>query len=496
MFKFILLLLFCACVTSQSLIVDPKKTLVYGPGLKPSQIVLPVRYFFIQAVDHDGKLFDHTPKQDFSVIIKGNSPHGICRNNVNIIDRGDGSFIVRYTIIDWCDKINIEVKYNGSHVADSPYFTRETVYSEKCNCPQDLNLWLINNYCPKSDKQIEWDLHSFKRVNFSAIRENLLKRYNMPNSVSLCHYVVKNQEIHRQCYGKYTGFKMFMDATLLSLARIVALPDMEFYLNLGDWPLSKKGGQQRTSGPYPIFSWCGSDDSYDIVLPTYDLTESTLESMGRVSLDMLSVQAQRYPWEEKDNKAFWRGRDSRRERLDLLDLARKHPDMINASITNFFFFRDEEEKYGPTVAHISFMDFFKYKYQLNIDGTVASYRFPYLLGGDSLVLKQTSPFYEHFYSKLVANKHYVPFKRDLSDLLEKIKWAKENDVRAKEIASAGRSFAEENLMPLNIYCYHMTLFKEWSTRLVSPIVVLPGMEKLEQSTKCTCKSAARPKDEL
>lgn len=211
-----------------------------------------------------------------------------------------------------------------------------------------------------SDKQIVWDLHSFKKVNFSAIRDNLLKRYaSTPESVSLCHYVVKHQEIWRQCYGKYTGFKMFMDATLLALNRVVALPDMEFYLNLGDWPLSKKGGQQRTSGPYPIFSWCGSDDSYDIVLPTYDLTEASIENMGRVTLDMLSVQRKDYPWDTKEDKAFFRGRDSRRERLDIVDLSKKHPDLLNASLTNFFFFRNEEDKYGPKVPHISFMEFFR-----------------------------------------------------------------------------------------------------------------------------------------
>lgn len=268
---------------------------------------------------------------------------------------------MRYTIADWCDNLEINVQYNNTHVAQSPYLMRNKVYSERCYCPQELNLWLLNNDCAAftEDKQISWDLHSFKRVNFSAIRANLLKRYNAPESISLCHYVVKNQQIWRTCYGKYTGFKMFMDATLSALARVVLLPDMEFYLNLGDWPLSKKGGQQRTSGPYPIFSWCGSDDTYDITLPTYDITESTIENMGRVMLDMLSVQKDEYSWESKDEKAFFRGRDSRRERLDLIELARKYPDAINASITNFFFFRNEEHKYGPKVPHISFMDFFK-----------------------------------------------------------------------------------------------------------------------------------------
>lgn len=135
--------------------------------------------------------------------------------------------------------------------------------------------------------------------------------------------------------------------------------DMEFFVNLGDWPLMKKGGQSRTTGPYPIFSWCGSDDTFDIVMPTYDITESTLENMGRITLDMLSVQHVTKMWPDKIDKAFWRGRDARRERLQLIEIGRAHPDLFNVSLTNFFFFRDEEHRYGPKVPHISFMDFFK-----------------------------------------------------------------------------------------------------------------------------------------
>jgi hypothetical protein len=55
------------------------------------------------------------------------------------------------------------------------------------------------------------------------------------------------------------------------------LPDIEFFMNLGDWPLNDI--KQKTI--LPIVSWCGSNDAHDIILPTYDLTESTLEMMGR-----------------------------------------------------------------------------------------------------------------------------------------------------------------------------------------------------------------------
>lgn len=80
----------------------------------------------------------------------------------------------------------------------------------------------------------------------------------------------------------------------------------------------------------------------------------------RVSLDMMSVQANTGPlWPEKNATAFWRGRDSRQERLELVKLSRAHPHIIDAAFTNFFFFKHDESLYGPLVKHVSFFDFFK-----------------------------------------------------------------------------------------------------------------------------------------
>ena len=49
------------------------------------------------------------------------------------------------------------------------------------------------------------------------------------------------------------------------------------------------------------------------------------------------------------------------------------------------------------------------------------------MAGDSVVFKQDSHYYEHFYHDLQPMVHYIPFERDLSDLEEKIKWAKSHD---------------------------------------------------------------------
>ena len=95
----------------------------------------------------------------------------------------------------------------------------------------------------------------------------------------------------------------------------------------------------------------------------------------RVTLDLLSVQAKNeIPWKKKKSQAFWRGRDARRERLQLIDIARENKHLFNASLTNFFFFRDEEEKYGPKEKHVSFFDFFDVSLLLCIVWTVLGVR--------------------------------------------------------------------------------------------------------------------------
>lgn len=118
---------------------------------------------------------------------------------------------------------------------------------------------------------------------------------------------------------------------------------------------------------------------------------------------------------------------------------------------------------------------------------MAAYRLPYLLAGDSVVLKQDSIYYEHFYNELQPWEHYVPVRADLGDLLEKIQWAREHDeqvstsrlfyrarsfhgfflslhqhvllLQVKKIALAGQQFARSHLMGDKIFCYYFKLFQ-------------------------------------
>ena len=77
---------------------------------------------------------------------------------------------------------------------------------------------------------------------------------------------------------------------------------------------------------------------------------------------------------------------------------------------------------------------------ISLDGNTSAYmREPCTLRHDSvpiIVESEYNPLHTHVW---IPWEHYVPVKKDMSDLIEKIKWCQENDDKAKEIAYAGRA---------------------------------------------------------
>ncbi|WAR13233.1 PLGT2-like protein [Mya arenaria] len=376
--------------------IDWSKTKIWGPGLR-ADFCVPARYFFIQLIKFNGDNYTQSAgERPFEV---GLSQAGGQRVRVymRVLDKKDGMYLITFRIYETLRDLQITITKDDKQLGDSPFSLTGPVLQDQCYCPQpSLQQWYDTMSCPQSYTQIESDLSIFRQVDLEETAAETIQRFNISTAHSLARYRVIGNKIYRKTYGQHVGFKMFSDAILLSLTRKVVLPDIELFVNLGDWPLERGS---VSNNPVPIFSWCGSDSSRDI------------------SLDIFHVAGKSpAPWTEKEEKGFWRGRDSRQERLDLVVMSRENPDDLDAKMTRMFFFKHDQEKYGDL-----------YKYQINIDGTVAAYRFPYLLAGDAVVFKQESEYYEFFYKELEPFVHYIPFKHDLSDLREKIQWAKEND---------------------------------------------------------------------
>jgi hypothetical protein len=99
---------------------------------------------------------------------------------------------------------------------------------------------------------------------------------------------------------------------------------------------------------------------------------------------------------------------------------------------------DKHEKKIP--AFLSPKQQSEYKYIVNVDGHVSAFRLSLELSMGSVILLVNSQ-WEIWYSKmLIPFTHYVPVKEDLTDLIEKIKWCRENDEKCEKIAKNARDF--------------------------------------------------------
>jgi hypothetical protein len=96
---------------------------------------------------------------------------------------------------------------------------------------------------------------------------------------------------------------------------------------------------------------------------------------------------------------------------------------------------------GLLSAHVPQEEFFKYRFQIDIDGNSNSWGLlPKLMMG-SCVLKVVSEWRQWYYDGLHPWKHYVPIRNDLSDLEERVAWCLDNDEHAREIAANGMNYA-------------------------------------------------------
>ena len=462
----------CLCLFSLTFV--SREWSVSGPGLTPDKVILPCRYFFITSSSPDEA--EEVSKGDLEVSLMGRDDRGgLCRPHHELMKVTQGQFLVRYKLYYNCNDLDISVKIRGRHIEASPVTISGPSLSDSCHCPLEMSAWL--DTCPASpaSSQMESDLARWIEagVDMEEVVGEARRQFSEAGSQCWCHYAVEAGQVYRQCHGQHTGFRMFWDSVLGWLTRRARLPDLEIIVNLGDWPLAKLKGKLPV---LPMVSWCGSGDTGDLLVPTYDLTESSLECMGRQSLDILAALGKNeVPWEEKTEKMFWRGRDSSRERLQLVRLGAENPDLIDAGITAFFFFRDEMSALGRT-NHTLFFDFFDHKYQLCLDGTVAAYRLPYLLAGGSAVFKQESNYFEHFYKDLKPWQHFIPVKRDLSDILDQIKWAKDNDAEVRKIAENARNYVIQNLLPDHVLCYYGSFLQKWSELMKNEVRIGPDME--------------------
>ncbi|NGX29405.1 MAG: hypothetical protein K940chlam4_00237 [Candidatus Anoxychlamydiales bacterium] len=174
-------------------------------------------------------------------------------------------------------------------------------------------------------------------------------------------------------------------------------------------------------------------------------------------------------WESKKNYAFWRGSLTNGIRSKLCKMALQYPNHLYAKLNAKVENKDlqtqlEQEGIYCAKGWYPMEKILENKYLPLMDGVMsAAPAFQSRLLSNSLTLKQDFPGVQWFFKPLKPYVHYVPLKHDISDLIEKIEWAKKNDNLCKEISKNATDFALNNLTFEDVYLYLYLVLKKYSS---------------------------------
>ena len=182
-------------------------------------------------------------------------------------------------------------------------------------------------------------------------------------------------------------------------------------------------------------------------------------------------------WEKKAPKAIWRGgltdkgsttnemprlEMTPRLKISLLSLA--NPDDVDAGL-NWIEPPAAKDKWqtvwksaASKGAHL------QCKYLPVLDGHMCTFPgYQWRLLSNSVSFKQESNQIQWFYSALKPYEHYIPINNDMSDLLEKIEWARTHDDLVKQVSENAQKFASEHLMYEDCYRYLFLVLKKYAS---------------------------------
>ncbi|XP_077149667.1 protein O-glucosyltransferase 1 isoform X1 [Ranitomeya variabilis] len=314
----------------------------------------------------------------------------------------------------------------------------------------------------------------------SGISHDLMK--NVLSRKLGTHYQVINHRLYREEDCMFPARCSGVEHFLLEL--LSDLPDMEMVINVRDYPQVP----HWMTPVIPIFSFSKTSDYQDIMYPAWTFWEGGPAvwpiyptGLGRWDLmrEELARSAERWPWEKKISKGYFRGSRTSPERDPLILLSREKPDLVDAEYTKNQAWRSEKDTLGrPPAKEVPLTDHCAFKYLFNFRGVAASFRMKHLFLCRSLVFHVGDEWQEFFYHRLEPWVHYIPVSSDLSDLRELLEFVKENDDEVRKIADRGQQFISENLRMEDVSDYWRALLTKYSHLLTYRVKQRKGYREL------------------
>lgn len=270
---------------------------------------------------------------------------------------------------------------------------------------------------------------------------------------------------------------VFLDLLVKMLKTYPALSQLhcEFYLNTADGPRATIDSMSQELGALPIFSFRTEHHYIDIPVP--DPVEHGSKVTGA---KYVIGEDKRVKWEQKKPRAVFRGTASciqkhhfgnwhLNSRVRVSSISTRFPELLDAGVTKWVKLshntsvEDIERSANISLkVPLTLEQHMEYKYILDVDGGLGSSRKRWMLKSGSASFFQKSAVSQWYEALLSGWVHYVPVDRWFRDLVENIRWAQQNDEKARQIAENGVAFAERFLTEDAILEYLAILLQKYS----------------------------------
>jgi hypothetical protein len=216
----------------------------------------------------------------------------------------------------------------------------------------------------------------------------------------------------------------------------IAIHTGDYEANNSDYTYSKQGSYNNIIPDFNFHAWP------EIGIHDYETFVKEIDTAGLHNYEI--------------NKVGWIGNTNTNfRRKQALEIANSHKELFDMFDMHWI-------KTGNIVMnsskYISTPELAKrYSILMDIEGNGYSARVKHLLWSHRPVLLVDRPHKEFYYEFLKEWEHYIPVKRDLSDLVEKTKWCLENYDKALQIAENAYQFSKLHLTRDACYAQWNTL---------------------------------------
>ena len=338
-------------------------------------------------------------------------------------------------------------------------------------------------YIYRYDYDNNWaqDLKTYNNQDFKKFYYDYLKKLRRPfmkyddKSKWYSNNCILSMTDYSRKYGLNESYiKEIIDMINYTKKKFNGLPDCDFIVNRKDFPLltldktpsysnlyDKTKKMDQPDNPWIICSQCKTENHYDINFPTTDEWNFILRPQD-VETD----------WSKKYPTAIWRGKSTgcgvtikNNNRLKLADISHKWKSNNNYNqnnevdktpyldvgisqfvkrlkVTNqIIYYLNPKDLDFYISKFMDYKDQSYCKYWFNIEGNASAYRFGTIFSLNSVVINIKSKYYLWFEPLLTKNE-FVEIEEDFNegDIAKTIRYLKENDDKAEDIANNGRNF--------------------------------------------------------